>query len=137
MQVLPQSSSVSAAASRADSRSLAATQVGAPLRPVTVRDAIADLPAIQNGHMVEEMEYVSGPVSSRARYRACLLGGKGLAGGQTVLAGATGHACGPDTACLLRPSHPPDPLLLAPVPAPPVCRRCLPSSSTCAATAPT
>lgn len=38
-------------------------QVGAPLRPVTVRDAIGDLPAIENGHSVEEMEYVSGPVS--------------------------------------------------------------------------
>lgn len=37
-------------------------QVGAPLRPVTVRDAIADLPTIENGHSVEEMEYVSGPV---------------------------------------------------------------------------
>ncbi|PSC75867.1 DNA (cytosine-5)-methyltransferase 1-like [Micractinium conductrix] len=42
--------------------------VGAPLRPVTVRDAIADLPAIQNGHMVEEMEYVSGPVSAFQQY---------------------------------------------------------------------
>jgi len=40
-------------------------QVGAPLRPVTVRDAIGDLPPIENGHMEEEMEYVSGPVSER------------------------------------------------------------------------
>lgn len=31
--------------------------VGAPLRTVTVRDVIADLPAIQNGHDQTEMEY--------------------------------------------------------------------------------
>ena len=31
--------------------------IGAPLRTVTVRDAIADLPAIQNGHDQEEMQY--------------------------------------------------------------------------------
>ena len=37
--------------------------MGAPLRPVTVRDAIADLPAITNGHAEEEMEYDQGPVS--------------------------------------------------------------------------
>jgi DNA (cytosine-5)-methyltransferase 1 len=42
--------------------------VGAPLRPVTVRDAIGDLPAIENGHSVEEIEYVSGPVSSFQHY---------------------------------------------------------------------
>ena len=41
----------------------ACLQVGAPLRPVTVRDAIADLPAITNGHAEEEMEYDQGPVS--------------------------------------------------------------------------
>lgn len=44
--------------------------VGAPLRTVTVRDAIADLPAIENGHDQAEMQY-SGmpgalPVSSTA-----------------------------------------------------------------------
>ncbi len=49
------------------SSSLVAVQVGAPLRPVTVRDAIGDLPAIENGHSVEEMEYVSEPVRSRVR----------------------------------------------------------------------
>lgn len=38
-------------------------QAGAPLRPVTVRDAIGDLPAIESGHAAEEMEYVSPPVS--------------------------------------------------------------------------
>lgn len=42
--------------------------VGAPLRPVTVRDAIGDLPAIENGHSVEEMEYVSGPMSAFQQY---------------------------------------------------------------------
>ena len=31
--------------------------IGAPLRTVTVRDAIADLPAIHNGHDQDEMEY--------------------------------------------------------------------------------
>lgn len=31
--------------------------VGAPLRPVTVRDAIGDLPPIDNGHDVDEMAY--------------------------------------------------------------------------------
>ena len=31
--------------------------VGAPLRTVTVRDAIADLPVIQNGHDQQEMQY--------------------------------------------------------------------------------
>ena len=31
--------------------------VGAPLRTVTVRDVIADLPAIQNGHDQAEMQY--------------------------------------------------------------------------------
>lgn len=31
--------------------------IGAPLRTVTVRDAIADLPAIGNGHDQEEMQY--------------------------------------------------------------------------------
>lgn len=36
--------------------------VGAPLRPVTVRDAIGDLPAIENGHDVEEMPYTGVPV---------------------------------------------------------------------------
>ncbi len=45
-------------------------QVGAPLRPVTVRDAIGDLPAIENGHSVEEMEYVSGPVSKLGGHAA-------------------------------------------------------------------
>ena len=39
-------------------------QVGAPLRPVTVRDAIGDLPEIASGHAEEEMEYTSGPVSA-------------------------------------------------------------------------
>ncbi len=29
---------------------------------MTVRDAIADLPEIENGHMVDEMEYVGGLV---------------------------------------------------------------------------
>lgn len=38
--------------------------MGAPLRPVTVRDAISDLPAIQNGHTVEEMAYQGEPVRS-------------------------------------------------------------------------
>lgn len=30
---------------------------GAPLRTVTVRDAIADLPAVENGHDEAEMQY--------------------------------------------------------------------------------
>ena len=37
---------------------------GAPLRAVTVRDAIADLPPIINGSSVGEMPYTSGPVSA-------------------------------------------------------------------------
>ena len=37
---------------------------GAPLRAVTVRDAIADLPAITNGSSVGEMPYTCGPVSA-------------------------------------------------------------------------
>ncbi|KAL6767831.1 MET1 [Auxenochlorella protothecoides x Auxenochlorella symbiontica] len=41
--------------------------VGAPLRPVTVRDAISDLPVIANGHDVEEMEYQGEPVSAFQR----------------------------------------------------------------------
>ena len=38
--------------------------VGAPLRTVTVRDVIGDLPVIGNGHDQEEMQYsgeLSGP----------------------------------------------------------------------------
>ena len=31
--------------------------VGAPLRTVTVRDAISDLPVIENGHDQAEMQY--------------------------------------------------------------------------------
>ena len=37
---------------------------GAPLRAVTVRDAIADLPAITNGSSVGEMAYTGAPVSA-------------------------------------------------------------------------
>lgn len=36
--------------------------MGAPLRAVTVRDAIFDLPAISNGHQVDS---ISHPASSR------------------------------------------------------------------------
>lgn len=42
--------------------------MGAPLRPVTVRDAISDLPVIANGHDVEEMEYQGEPVRSRGSW---------------------------------------------------------------------
>jgi hypothetical protein len=36
--------------------------VGAPLRPVTVRDTIGDLPPIENGHDADEMDYPGPPV---------------------------------------------------------------------------
>lgn len=42
---------------------------GAPLRTVTVGDAIGDLPAIENGHIQEVMEYDSPPQSA---YQAAL-----------------------------------------------------------------
>ncbi|KAL0027901.1 hypothetical protein WJX79_001540 [Trebouxia sp. C0005] len=38
--------------------------VGAPLRTVTVRDAISDLPVIENGHDQAEMQYAGPPVSA-------------------------------------------------------------------------
>lgn len=41
--------------------------VGAPLRPVTVRDAIGDLPPIANGHDQEEMAYDGEPASAFQR----------------------------------------------------------------------
>ena len=44
--------------------------IGAPLRTVTVRDAIADLPAIQNGHDQDEMEY-SGEHPPFPPFHAC------------------------------------------------------------------
>jgi DNA (cytosine-5)-methyltransferase 1 len=40
---------------------------GAPLRPITVRDAIGDLPPIENGHDVHEMGYSGQPVSAFQR----------------------------------------------------------------------
>ncbi|GAX75038.1 hypothetical protein CEUSTIGMA_g2482.t1 [Chlamydomonas eustigma] len=43
-------------------------QVGAPLRAVTVRDAIFDLPAIQNGHNQEVMEYKPSKTSAYQRF---------------------------------------------------------------------
>jgi DNA-cytosine methyltransferase len=39
-------------------------QNGAPLRPITVKDAIADLPPVINGASNDEMQYTSIPVSS-------------------------------------------------------------------------
>lgn len=39
-------------------------QNGAPLRPITVKDAIADLPPIINGANDDEMQYSSAPLSS-------------------------------------------------------------------------
>ena len=41
-------------------------QEGAPLRTVTVRDAIGDLPPITNGADLEEMPYSGAPHSSGA-----------------------------------------------------------------------
>jgi DNA (cytosine-5)-methyltransferase 1 len=41
--------------------------VGAPLRPITVRDAIGDLPSIHNGADVDEMDYSGGPQSAFQR----------------------------------------------------------------------
>jgi len=41
---------------------------GAPLRPVTVRDAIADLPAIENGHQQLESAYTHPPTSAFQRF---------------------------------------------------------------------
>ena len=38
---------------------------GAPLRTVTVRDVISDLPPISNGHSQVEMEYSGGFLSNR------------------------------------------------------------------------
>lgn len=40
---------------------------GAPLRPITVKDAIRDLPPIENGHDVQEMSYSGQPVSAFQR----------------------------------------------------------------------
>ncbi|KAI8469979.1 MAG: S-adenosyl-L-methionine-dependent methyltransferase [Monoraphidium minutum] len=37
---------------------------GAPLRTVTVKDAIGDLPIIKNGHNLDSMNYSQGPVSA-------------------------------------------------------------------------
>lgn len=42
--------------------------VGAPLRPVTVRDAIGDLPAIESGEMRAEQEYDKPPASSFQKF---------------------------------------------------------------------
>ena len=41
---------------------------GAPLRPITVKDAIGDLPMIGNGASADDLEYVSAPVSSFQKY---------------------------------------------------------------------
>ena len=40
---------------------------GAPLRTVTVKDAIGDLPAIKNGHDADVMDYAGAPVSAFQR----------------------------------------------------------------------
>ena len=41
---------------------------GAPLRPITVRDAIGDLPAIGNGHDLDSMEYAGPAISAFQRH---------------------------------------------------------------------
>eukprot|EP00887_Chlorella_sp_A99_P005231 scaffold1.g5231.t1 len=56
--------------------------VGAPLRPVTVRDAIGDLPAIESGEMRAEQEYDKPPASS---FQASLVPRKFIRGDNTVL----------------------------------------------------
>jgi DNA (cytosine-5)-methyltransferase 1 len=41
---------------------------GAPLRPITVRDAIGDLPAIGNGHDLDSMDYAGPAISAFQRH---------------------------------------------------------------------
>lgn len=48
-------------------------QTGAPLRTVTVKDAIGDLPPITNGADTEEMPYPGGHLNLQRRQRCCLL----------------------------------------------------------------
>eukprot|EP00798_Chlamydomonas_sp_ICE-L_P026223 gene26223-11957_t len=43
-------------------------QVGAPRRAVTVKDAIADLPQISNGHEMDEMHYSQAPTSAYQKF---------------------------------------------------------------------
>ena len=106
-------------------------QVGAPLRPVTVRDAIADLPEIENGHMVEEMEYVGGPVRTDVVPLTV----------PPRLSDLSACAAARRPGVFLAPRSPGPPATapeLPPgcLPPVPLARRCLLSSSTCAATAP-
>jgi hypothetical protein len=113
-----------------------AWQVGAPLRPVTVRDAIGDLPPIENGHMVDEMEYCSGPVgcwrrvhdancrAARSRRLECL---------HCKLAG---WAAEEESLHLVCPSLLPCAFIFVWLPAAFSTCRCLRSRSTCAARPP-
>ena len=95
-------------------------QVGAPLRPVTVRDAIGDLPEIASGHAEEEMEYTSAPVSAWEERKerkkietlsAASVSVRRAAGGLWVGPGVTPSRCPPPPFC-----HPPTPVSPSPLP---------------------